>query len=333
MRILLRAKNSLSSCGSHKSDELSLSLRISIMGNCIELSFLKEAEKVMNEDQRHRESISSDNNNCDSGRGSFEGPVSQNATDYCMTHPRRGICLIINNEKFDLSTRLPNRPGSDKDTNALTKCFSNLNFDVEILQNKSVREIQSRLQRLSQQDFTFDDCLVICILTHGEAGVLCGRDGRYTVDYLTSLFTADRCPSLSEKPKIFFIQACQGTKLDRGVKIDQHSDEVDAEAEYYKIPVMADFLIMYATYPGYSSWRSPVNGSWFIQAMVSVLNRNHIDTDLLSMLTMVNRKVAYEYMSFSLEKEDYNGNKQIPCVTSMLTRRVYFSSNTPLNHV
>ena len=301
------------------------------MGNCIEFPFLEEAGKIVTQDQRHREFLSDDNYNCDSGRGSFQ--VEETATDYCMTHPRRGICLIINNQKFDPSTKLPNRPGSDKDTNALVKCFSNLKFDVEILQDKSVREIRSRLQRLSRQDFTFDDCLVVCILTHGEAGVLCGRDSEYTVDYLTSLFTADRCPSLSEKPKMFFIQACQGTKLDRGAKVHHHSDEVDAEAQCYTIPVMTDFLIMYATYPGYSSWRNPGHGSWFIQAMVSVLNKNHTNMDLLSMLTMVNRKVAYEYMSFSEEKEEYNGNKQIPCVTSMLTRKVYFSSNTPFNHV
>ena len=300
------------------------------MGNCIGFSFLQEREKVVNEDQRYHGIVSDDSNNSDSGRGSFQGSVSENATDYCMTHSRRGTCIIINNQKFDPWTGLSTRLGSDKDTIALKKCFSNLKFDVEILQDKSVLEIQWRLQKLSRQDFTFDDCLVVCIMTHGDVGVLWGRDNQYSVDYLTSLFTADRCPSLSEKPKMFFIQACQGRRFDKGVKIGQHRDEVDSEGQSYKIPVMADFLVMYASYPGYYSWRNSSNGSWFVQALVSVLNKNHIDMDLLSMLTMVNRKVAYEYMSFSEEQKDFNGNKQIPCVTSMLTKRVYFSSNASL---
>ena len=32
-------------------------------------------------------------------------------------------------------------------------------------------------------------------------------------------FTADRCPSLAGKPKLFFIQACQGNRMDKGVEV------------------------------------------------------------------------------------------------------------------
>ena len=261
-----------------------------------------------------------------SGRRSPRLSVRGDAPDYCMTHARRGRCVIINNKNFDPRTQLNERKGTEKDAEALTDCFSNFNFDVERIEDGSVFEIRSRLKELSRQDFSHDDCLVVCVLTHGDRGVLWGRDNRYSVEDLYSSFTGDKCKSLVGKPKIFLIQACQGSKFDRGEFIGKCTDEIDA-GSYFKIPVWADFLIMYSTIPGYYSWRNPKDGSWFVQALVSVLNKYHTDMDLLSMLTLVNRKVAYEFESFCPGQGDFDGNKQVPCITSMLTRRLYFSSN------
>jgi len=44
-------------------------------------------------------------------------------------------------------------------------------------------------------------------MSHGEKGILSGRDdSQYKVEELWEPFTADRCPSLAGKPKLFFIQ-------------------------------------------------------------------------------------------------------------------------------
>lgn len=271
------------------------------------------------------------NNNASnsSGRRSPRLSVDRDAMDYRMTHQRRGKCLIINNKIFDPRTQLNERKGTEKDADSLTDCFSNFNFEVERIEDGYVIDIKNRLKELSNQDYSEDDCFVVCVLTHGDRGVLWGRDNRYAVDDLYSYFTADKCRSLAGKPKLFFIQACQGNRFDKGEFVKACGDQVDA-AQYFKIPNWSDFMIMYSTIPGYYSWRNPSTGSWFIQALVAVLGKHYQNMDLLSMLTLVNRKVAYDFESFCPGQGEFDQNKQVPCITSMLTRRVFLSSNTAL---
>ena len=249
--------------------------------------------------------------------------VHPESLDYLMLHANRGKCVIFNNKRFEPGTQLLERKGSDKDAECLESCFQSLDFDVEIVRDASAIEVKGKLRDLSQQDHSRCDCLVVCVLSHGEQGMIWGRDSRYLVDELYMHFTGEKCPSLAGKPKLFFIQACQGSNFDRGVAVRSHQDTTDA-ATYYKIPTWADFLMMYSTVPGYYSWRNPSQGSWFIQALVSTLKENSHSMDLLSMLTLVNRRVAYEFESFCPGQGDFDGNKQVPCITSMLTRRVFF---------
>lgn len=47
---------------------------------------------------------------------------------------------------------------------------------------------------------------------------------------------------------MFFIQACQGDQLDRGVTLSR--TETDGSPHSYRIPAHADFLIAYSTVSG-----------------------------------------------------------------------------------
>ncbi|CAG2158847.1 unnamed protein product [Oppiella nova] len=140
----------------------------------------------------------------------------------------------------------------------------------------------------------------------------------------STLDRGDQCPTLASKPKIFFIQACQGDRLDEGVAVRQSFDVTDAGHGYYRIPNYADFLIAYSTVPGYYSWRNTTQGSWFIQALTHVLGKHSQNMDVLTMMTIVNRLVAYDYESCVPNDPSFHQKKQIPCVTSMLTRLIYF---------
>ena len=82
-------------------------------------------------------------------------------------------------------------------------------------------------------------------------GILYSSDQPYKPDRIWSYFNAERCPSLAGKPKLFFIQACQGDQLDSGMKLKPVAHtETDSAALSYKIPSHADFLIAYSTIPG-----------------------------------------------------------------------------------
>ena len=74
---------------------------------------------------------------------------------------------------------------------------------------------------------------------------------------------------------------------------------------------------------GYFAWRNSAKGSWFIQAICDVFMRNWQELDVLTMMTRVNKKVAYDFES-NASAEYMRRKKQIPCITSMLTKDVFF---------
>ena len=76
---------------------------------------------------------------------------------------------------------------------------------------------------------------------------------------------------------------------------------------------------------GFYSWRNTISGSWFVQALSEVLMKHAQNLDLLTMMTRVNQIVANKFQS-NTSNPNMNEKKQIPCVTSMLTKEVYFKS-------
>lgn len=103
---------------------------------------------------------------------------------------------------------------------------------------------------VSKLDHSDNDCILIAVLSHGELGYIYARDVQYKLDSIWSYFTALNCPSLAGKPKLFFIQACQGDQLDGGVTLRNRTETDGDSMMSYKIPVHADFLIAYSTIPG-----------------------------------------------------------------------------------
>jgi len=52
---------------------------------------------------------------------------------------------------------------------------------------------------------------VLVLLTHGSKGAIFGTDGeKVPIEDITTLFDGNHCQHLQNKPKLFFIQACQG---------------------------------------------------------------------------------------------------------------------------
>ncbi|CAH8438427.1 unnamed protein product [Heterobilharzia americana] len=166
---------------------------------------LKTENLIKNEDSSVRntkELVSTDESN----KGSNVECSQRNEDDsddyYKMNSIRRGICLIVNNMMFWHSD-FQNRSGCDVDEKNLEKVFGSFNFLVKLFRNLSA---------------------VICLMSHGTIGRIYGVDGNsLSIHELTSLFTADNCPSLAGKPKIFFIQACRGEDYQKGYVLQRQS--------------------------------------------------------------------------------------------------------------
>ena len=71
---------------------------------------------------------------------------------------------------------------------------------------------------------------------------------------------------------------------------------------------------LYSTIPGFCSWRNASTGSWFIQSLCKILEQHGFEYDLISNLTRVARKVAYNYESDIPGNLEKHQNKQMPCV-------------------
>lgn len=249
--------------------------------------------------------------------------TERNATHYNMNHKNRGLAILFNHEHFDVGG-LSRRSGTNVDCEFLVKRLEKLGFEVRVFHNYEYSQMYDQVLAAAKVNHSDNDCFIMVVLTHGELGVLYARDSAYRPENLWMPFAADKCPSLAGKPKLFFIQACQGDKLDPGVTLSR--TETDGNpSNSYRIPTHADFLISYSTIPGYFSWRNTSRGSWFIQALCLELDENSENHDLLTMLTFVSRRVAIDYESNVPNDQKMHLQKQIPCITSMLTRLVKFS--------
>lgn len=252
--------------------------------------------------------------------------TARRASEYNMRHKNRGRALIFNHMHFD--DKNP-RKGTEVDCENLNRELARLGFQVTTYHDFSYLDIMGTIQEAAAQDHSDSDCILVAVLTHGEHGYLHARNCQYRVESIWSPFTADKCPTLAGKPKLFFIQACQGQQFDEGIRL-QHTAQcygTDGDSSSsYKISVHADFLIAYSTISGFFSWRNPEKGSWFIQSLCAELAENGEQLDLLTLLTFVCQRVAIEFESNTPDNPQSHGKKQVPCITSMLTRILRFES-------
>ena len=244
---------------------------------------------------------------------------------YPMNSLPRGYCLIINNWKF----RNGERKGSQKDAADLYNVFNELEFAVKIYENLTHDNIIELMKLAKNVDHSKMKCFVVIVMTHGNAGVLYGTDGKaVSIDTeIIEPFRGKNCYTLVDKPKLFIFQACRGGRLDDGVKQEgpetgqglEDMDEVEQWTDQLKLPTEADILAAYAVPPGWASWRNETKGSWFIQSLVEAIKEYSEDYDLVSILTEVNRKVAEEYETGKTTGE----KKQISTFVSQLRYKLY----------
>lgn len=157
-------------------------------------------------------------------------------------------------------------------TESLRKVFEWLGFEVRIHRDLDKQEMLSVVKVLSKKDHSQMDCLVCCVLSHGLEGNVYGVDGYpVSIKELMTPFDGLGCRSLVEKPKLFFIQACQGNKEQKPVEKDgggDDDDNISSDAQATEsIPNGADFLLGMATVPSYVSFRDKNSGTWYIRSL------------------------------------------------------------------
>lgn len=182
--------------------------------------------------------------------------------------------MIVNNINFKNSNGMTDkREGAEFDDVELEKLFSELSFRVYVCRDlDSLQMKRIAINVATKIDHSEFDAFVFIVMSHGgEQDVISGVDRRSVrVEDLMSEFKAVNCPDLQNKPKLFFIQPCRGNSNESPFSAfgDVDSTPVfspDSTLPRSACPREADFLLAFATAPGYVSYRKPLSGSRFIQ--------------------------------------------------------------------
>ncbi|KAK2831870.1 hypothetical protein Q7C36_016956 [Tachysurus vachellii] len=251
-------------------------------------------------------------------------PVPEETGEYKMSSMPRGVCLIINNMKFDQPRR-----GSEKDEESLKKVFEWLGFSVEVNRDQTAEQMKDILRKYSRHNHE-GDCFVCCILSHGDSDGVQGTDRKFVRGSdIFDPFNGTFCPSLINKPKVFFIQACRGEQYHQQVKVqsdghveekaEEEGEELEADAVQITIPAGADVLVARSTVKGFFSFRQS-SGSWFIQCLCEQLKMCcERGEDIQSILLKVNDEVSRK-----AGRHMNNDAKQMPVQKVTLRKKLVF---------
>ncbi|NXD80085.1 CASP8 protein, partial [Halcyon senegalensis] len=236
---------------------------------------------------------------------------------YAMKNNPHGYCVILNNHTFKNPDEV--REGTMKDGESVKKVFKWLQFDIVEHMNLEAKQMYAKVKEYSRKDHSNMDCFVCFIFSHGEKDKIKGVDSEFVyIKDLLSCFTGSNCPSLAGKPKLFFIQACQGFVGHPAVTVEEDTSghlETDA-TPLTSIPDRADILVGMATVEDYECYRCTKTGSIYVQCLcdkMKLLCPHH--KDLITILTEVNKEVGGRVL---------NGWKQMPKITSTLRKQLIF---------
>ncbi|XP_044754114.1 caspase-3-like [Coccinella septempunctata] len=255
----------------------------------------------------------------------FQQTDSDNVYDAKSSN--RGQVLIINNIVFDSHSR---REGSEHDVKCLESLFKQMFFKVEIESELSVTEMEKVIRRFAAFNSNkISDICIVVIMSHGEERnkdlvVIDKTNNGLSTSWIEEQFTNVNCGLFSGKPKILLYQMCRGIQDDYAItsspRINRDpssvqydsEDSVQTDSGNMLLPVerrVEDMLIGYATQKGHRAHRDPNVGSWYIQLICKVFMEKAHNTDIVSMLNEVDRKLRSRASpQYTMQTASYTSN-------------------------
>ena len=240
-----------------------------------------------------------------------------NLSKYNMDHEKRGIALIINISKYDDPNpfELEEREWSIKDVENLIKTLNYLEFDLDLPQNLTKSEIKERLKQIATEiDHGDFDCFLCVAMSHGNGDKIVTKDNEF-IGFEEIMAPIKSCPSLVNKPKMFFFQACRGenkiesrpssacsTTSFKGASMNDTSPSSNLQSNVKKniatnFNYESDLIIYYSTLPNHLSWSVDKNeGTIFIKSVCDVFAKAYKNLpnnlSLSQMYTEINKSVS-----------------------------------------
>ncbi|XP_071109830.1 caspase-3-like [Haliotis cracherodii] len=226
--------------------------------------------------------------------------LSNDLQVYDMSGDKKGLLFIINNYEFTDSKKYSNRDSSCKDAESLKTLFEKFGFKVETENNLTAQGIMDKfVQQVEAFEQKGYSCFATAILSHGIKGGVIGIDGKFvSLGKIKNIFLDERLIHHKDKPKLFFIQACQEDPTspdvtpDKPGKLPQEDPALLAltTGKPSKLHPEAHFYWTSATVPGYVAVRDENDGSYFIECLVNVFTKYAHRYDLDNLMS----KVAFD---------------------------------------
>lgn len=213
----------------------------------------------------------------------------------------RGKVLIINNIKFLQEKQ--ERKGAEIDEKNLRSLFRDMGFEVEAHRDLKKAAMVTKVSKFTNDSFLKKaDMSVLIMMSHGSNVDQNGKviQGGFTqiygiddeglaIDGILDKFSAEKCPAMAGKPKIFIFQCCRGEMSEQNL----HNDAAPITRNVIKRH--GDMLVAFSTLPGFFSMRDTQKGSWYIQGIYDVFKKHAKELDIETLLKIVDEQLSKKH--------------------------------------
>ncbi|XP_010144488.1 PREDICTED: CASP8 and FADD-like apoptosis regulator [Buceros rhinoceros silvestris] len=202
------------------------------------------------------------------------GLVSHKVSDdqYRMQSQPLGICLIID--------------CIGNDTDALEETFRGLGYDVHCHRYLNMNTMNQTLLEVARlQKHRNCDSFICILVSRGSPQSIFCTDHTFSgfpLEQIKKYFTADSCPDLLGKPKLFFIQSYIVPENDQEcaslLEIDGNDEKIIAHAEIpwkVTIPQVADIFWSQCKVNVSTLEESPSSSSYYLRCLTELLRSPH----------------------------------------------------------
>jgi hypothetical protein len=221
---------------------------------------------------------------------------------YKMDHEKRGTALVINIRSFEdnelKNNELKNREIKSKiDVDNLRRTLEYLEFDFKLCDNFKAEEIGQEIQRQALIDHSQSDCFLCVVMSHGNDKDMFYSSDNQKISLEQIMYPIKSCPTLMNKPKLFFFQVCRGT---RDMTFESYNFK-PIKACLSKKDYESDLLVYHSTFPDCKSWaklidNEPKEGTIFIKSLCDVLSEAYKmlpnNLPLSQTITKINKSVS-----------------------------------------
>ncbi|GAB6018592.1 hypothetical protein CHUAL_000281 [Chamberlinius hualienensis] len=241
---------------------------------------------------------------------------------------------IFNHNVFERKLHLPSpKSGSEKDIKELTNVLEDLNCvpGSKTHEDLTLLKLKRELAKISEKDHSDCSAIIIAIFSHGDEGIIYAKDESYKLQDLWKPFVSPRShKSLTEKPKIFIIQASRAIPVNQELVVTD-SSVCNSPNDGIKLPSFADFLFFSSPPAEYKF--DMTNGSPMIQALCQGMKKHKDQLDLQSIITLVMHQVrSHPKCYYRVNQNKIDTTKMMPFVTSTFTKKLFLTQTCLENH-